>query len=464
MFRRYPQGDACQDLEVRADEARRAISRRSWIRDRNGNMLNFATVNNVYTITDSLGRVVTVTYNKTDANGVYDEVAFKGFGRTQRTIQVRFNSLGGSFPDGTTVLRPGYSLQSPSQLFPPVLNSSSSPFNPTRATAVVLPDGRQYRFRYNPYSELWRVDLPTGGAFEYEDGPGFGTYSTGVTGSASQQSGGELGIYRRVTERRVYPDGVTLEGKMVYTDASGSVTADHQDPSGNSLGKDQHFFSGSPLSSLLTLPSQATQHEPWKTGKEVTTKAYDKLNGPQLRQSDNTWSQSAPSWWTGSSDLAPPNNPVLTDAVSRLTDVTPNLVSKQHFGYDPQFFNQNLVEEYDFGFGSPGGKLRSTETFYVTGGNYTNPGADPTKNPNLRSLPSIVTIKDGSGVQRAQTTFEYDNYVVDAFHFTLVGRPSISGLDSGYLDPNTGTSTGTRRDQDRRNTPVRRLGRCLQEI
>src|SRR6185503_17768140 len=237
--------------------------------DRNGNTLNFATVNGVYTITDSLGRVVTVTYNRTDGNGVYDEIAFSGFGGAQRTIQVRFKSLGGSFPDGTPVLRPGYSLQSPAQLFPPVLNSSSSPHNPTLPTAVILPDGRQYRFRYNPYAELWRVELPTGGAFEYEDGPGFGTYSTGVIGSATQQGGGELGIYRRVTERRVYPDGVTLEGRMVYTGTSGSVTADHQDSSGNSMGKDEHHFTGSPISRLTDPPTfTATQHEPWDTGKE----------------------------------------------------------------------------------------------------------------------------------------------------------------------------------------------------
>lgn len=91
---------------------------------------------------------------------------------------------------------------------------------------------------------------------------------------------------------------------------------------------------------------------------------------------------------------------MLTDVVSTLKDVTPNLVNKQHYGYDPQFFNQILVEEYDFGNNAPGLKLRSIETQYVSGGNYTNPSTDPTKNANLRSLASSVTIKDGNGSRR----------------------------------------------------------------
>jgi RHS repeat-associated protein len=416
----------------------------TWIRDRNGNMLNFATINGVYTITDSLGRMITVTNAKSDTNGLYDEIAFKGFGQAQRTIQVRRNNLGDTFPDGATVRRPGDSLTPASQLFQSVPNSSNTPVNPLLASAVVLPDGRQYRFRYNKYIELWRVELPTGGAFEYEHGPGLGADQWGVVfGTIPGSTAQEMDVYRRVTERRVYPDGVNVEGKMIYTEAATpdgngtSVIADHRDPSGTtSLAKDEHWFFGQPRVSFFKLP---TSYDPWKYGKEFTTKSYDKLNGPQLRQADNTWTQSSPSWWTDLADSAPSNNPVLTDVVSTLTDVTPNLASKQHYAYD-QFFNKMLEEEYEFGTGAPGVKLRSTETAYVSGGNYTNPTADPTKNANLRSLPSSVTLKDGSGIPQAQTTFEYDNYTADAFHSSLTGRSGISSLDSGYVDPSTGTS------------------------
>lgn len=41
-------------------------------------------------------------------------------------------------------------------------------------TSITLPDGRQYKFYYNPYMELARIELPTGGAIEY-DWDGFGT-------------------------------------------------------------------------------------------------------------------------------------------------------------------------------------------------------------------------------------------------------------------------------------------------
>src|SRR5688572_32196441 len=46
--------------------------------------------------------------------------------------------------------------------------SSFSTFNPSRVSAVELPDGRSYQLRYNSYGELARVVLPTGAAFEYD--------------------------------------------------------------------------------------------------------------------------------------------------------------------------------------------------------------------------------------------------------------------------------------------------------
>jgi hypothetical protein len=122
----------------------------SWMRDRNGNMLTFGyTAEQAMTITDSLGRVVTVTYNNTDANGLYDQISFRGFGGTLRVIQVRFRNLGGTFPDGATVLRPTESLQPPAQLFPTIPGVTGPAVNPMLATAVILPDEREYRFRYN---------------------------------------------------------------------------------------------------------------------------------------------------------------------------------------------------------------------------------------------------------------------------------------------------------------------------
>ena len=70
----------------------------TWQRDRNGNQLTFATSTNqagqnVYTITDSLNRRVTITYSD-GATVFYDEINYTGFGRNARTIRVPRAAVG----------------------------------------------------------------------------------------------------------------------------------------------------------------------------------------------------------------------------------------------------------------------------------------------------------------------------------------------------------------------------------
>lgn len=168
----------------------------SWIRDRNGNKLtSFGGTTTGGTITDSLNRKVTVTLN----NGVgYDEISYSGFAGGPRKIRVWYDSL-------SNRLRPnsGYSVQTYYQLFPLNSASTSTSYNPSRVSKVELPDGRLYEFYYNPYGELARVVLPTGGAFEYDWGGG-------------AYPDDEL-IFRYVTERRVYlVAGGTAEHKAQY--------------------------------------------------------------------------------------------------------------------------------------------------------------------------------------------------------------------------------------------------------
>jgi hypothetical protein len=131
-------------------------------------------------------------------------------------------------------------------------------------SALQLPDGRFYRFYYNPYAELARVELPTGGAIEYDYGAGVDLpprYS-GVLGSL----GSNQEIYRRVTERRLYPNGGsggTYERRTTYSHNSsdsdsyygslsqGSVTVDDRDANGTLLARTKHYYYGSPVVSLF---------------------------------------------------------------------------------------------------------------------------------------------------------------------------------------------------------------------
>src|SRR6266404_1468928 len=130
-------------------------------RDRNGNLITFSYDGNkrVTSITDSLNRPVTVSY--ADMTSVfYDQITYKGFGGASRALKVWHTSL-------SNALRSGYSVQTYGQLF--FSWSDSTTYNPSNVvSAVELPDGRQYQFLYNPYGELARIVLPTGGAIEYD--------------------------------------------------------------------------------------------------------------------------------------------------------------------------------------------------------------------------------------------------------------------------------------------------------
>lgn len=116
-------------------------------------------------------------------------------------------------------------------------------------------DCKQYKFFYNTYGELARVELPTGGAIEYDWAAGL----TNSNASGAVNLGPVLGgadnwqIYRRVVERRIYPNGGTgssYESKMTISrpetiDASlniqsvGYVVVDHTNAAGNLLAREK---------------------------------------------------------------------------------------------------------------------------------------------------------------------------------------------------------------------------------
>lgn len=73
--------------------------------------------------------------------------------------------------------------------------------------------------------------LPTGGAYEYDYTTASGVGDDNVTGVDKE-------VYRRVIERRVKPDGTTIEGRTRYTPTTGIgdfATVDHWDGSATVL-------------------------------------------------------------------------------------------------------------------------------------------------------------------------------------------------------------------------------------
>src|SRR5580765_1775569 len=179
----------------------------TWIRDRNGNTNSYAYTNDRVTlITNSIGRQTTIEYGVNDVApyGLCDRITFKGVGGQVRIIRVSYSQLG-------ETLAPGFSLKTLDQLFPPLSPNNGPPhsqiFNGGVVSSVWLPDDgattRRYRFFYNSYSEIARVELPTGGAYEYDwEGGAFDRCNI-------RYPQGE--ILRRVKERRVINENALMQ-------------------------------------------------------------------------------------------------------------------------------------------------------------------------------------------------------------------------------------------------------------
>lgn len=450
----------------------------TWMRDRNGNKLNFTydTVNNrIIEIKDSLNRIVTIQYKVQDPQyGVCDHITYKGVGGVDRIIRVsRYALL-------STAFRPfaNYSTKLISQLFSELDGSEDTLFNPKVTNRVVLPNGKSYRLYYNEYGELERVDLPTGGVIEYRMNTGSGVVS--LCSDCDKQ------IYRRVVERRVYEKApqsanTTPTEKTTYAAAQSgpldplpwftTVTVDQLNPSGGLLGRSKHYFKGSGLASLFEATG-AKVYPVWDESREDKTEMFD-TNGTTLRRETRSYRQrAAVGWWAAwatahnlNSADEPPNDVRQVETVTRLMDVTPNLITKRtsinpstgSVGFD-QYNNQTDVWEYDFGSGSePAHPTRHTHTDYVTvhpasGIDYTAyNSSSPEQSVHIRRLPRetvvyAVNTSTGADIQpaAAKTQYAYDET-------TPLSRLGIIGWESPATTAR-GNLTTTRRWLDTSNT------------
>lgn len=415
----------------------------SWMQDRNGNRITFNYDHldqwgnpdgRVTRIVDSLNREITVAYdvNAGFPYGVCDEITFPGFGGIPRKLRISKDLL-------STALRAGFAIRTSHDLFPGLSGSSSTPFDVTVTTAVWLPDGRSYKFYYNDYGELSRVVLPTGGAIEYDWGPGINNSDIGGVAG--------LEIYRRVLERRIYPDGgsgVAFESKQTYSvpetwtgagppTTVGYVDSKQYDSGLNLLAASRHYFFGVASNFSNPVGGVGIDYSPWDTGKEYKTEALDSDGVTVLQRVEHTFDQQPPVWWAvwGNPWVFPPsNNPRLTQSVT--TWVQTNQVAKQRFFYDI-YNNRTAVEEFDYGVASsPANPTRRTETDYVTISevndiDYTGANIGSNMNlPYLRSLPQeqrVYSVSAGGGqTLAAKTHFYYDQ-------FALAQRPGIVGLN-----------------------------------
>jgi RHS repeat-associated protein len=423
-----------------------------WMRDRNGNRTTYTFTNNQVTqVVDSLGRSVTISYRQSGSNP--DTITYKGSGAESRTVRIWYAPL-------NDARRSDYELKTYRQLFPELNGTSTvNYYNAYVVSSVELPDGRRYWLRYNSYGELARVELPTGGAFEYDWEGGL----TGGTASGVMLYHGS-NIYRRVVERRVYDNGasgsnytsrMTISKPENATSGNlGYVIVEQRNAAGTLLTKEQHYYHGSARDSFDQDP---LGYGKWKEGKEWKTEVFASNGTTVLRLIEHTWQQpTASTTWpltaAETSDNVKANDPQITQTVMTLVDS--NQVSKQTFAYD-KYCNKTDVYEHDYGSGSaPPSWVRRTHTDYLTT-NPVNSLAYDTVNPStsspsvsdtfhLRSLPTQTKVFDASNNEKSRATFEYDYYVNTAPRALLLPRSGISGLDGASTTSYTPRGNVTR--------------------
>ncbi len=381
----------------------------AWMRDRNGNRLDFQ--NGV--IKDSLNREVTITTQSQGAS-YYDLITYKGSGGANRQIKIWYRPL-------EEVLRADYQVgtapytKTLTYLFG--IGSTQTVHNPLRAASVELPDGRSYQFFYNYYGELARVVLPTGGAFEY-DWIGY------VTGNSD--------IVRRVSEKRVYPNGGQGSSFSVKTVFSDNQTpsdpnnswffTEQRDSANNLLAHSRHYYYYNTLYSTFTWTP--FQNRPYDEGREHKTQSYNTSGSSVtslLRELQQVWTAT---FWTP----APPSDTRVSEKITTLADTSPALVAKEVYTYG-SYNNVTRVDEYGYGSGAAGALARYRVMQYL-GNSY-----DTNLNIHLRGLPTQEKVHDAGGTLRSQTDYEYDIYnqgTPDAFHDALTNRTNISGLDTAF--------------------------------
>jgi RHS repeat-associated protein len=400
----------------------------SWIRDRNGNKVTVGSSG----ATDSLGRRVNIHTSVQDVApyGLCDKIVFKGAGGEERVIRVSRDSL-------SNTLRAGYSIQTHTQLFPGLNGAHNIIPNtfdpPDLVSSVWLPDGRRYRLFYNSYGELARVELPTGGAIEYDYTPGSGI----LTGPGP--NGDDLQIYRRVVERRTYSDGVTLTGKMLYS----PVGITYKDANGVTLSSEGNSYISFPgAENSLFWPANLRLYGDWTEGRVNESRVGN--GGAAMRTTTTNWQQRAPlswlSWWNsldrgpGYPSDNPANDPravetiiTLNDSnqVAKTTSINPSTGEVRFDDYN----NQLDVWEYDFGAGAPGPLIRRTQTSYLTTNPYQgNVNYATDLNIHIRNLPWAVSVWDGNGAMLSNTWLEYDRYDL----YELQNCPGIVQHDGGF--------------------------------
>jgi RHS repeat-associated protein len=400
-----------------------------WTQDRNGNKIVYGYETGPYshrllTVTDSLSRTVQIEYdvNLSAPYGRCTRLTYKGFGGTEDRV-----ILIGREYDVSTLFRATQtwdSIRSPIETEDPndsIVVGGGTTQAPDVIRAIWLPNGQSYQFKYNIFGQLARIDLPTGGAIEYDFADLFNIPFDPVPS--------ELGpVTNQVSEKRVYGANGVLLSRTKFSNPSsytsgvipsnrGGVVRDVQleDPAGNRLAKSRHYFYGAPSTNYGLLV-------PWWHGKEFRTETFDLDGTTILRVNENDWQQRIPSWCSSfplcsadPGERSPTNHPFVVE--TRSTIVDGNLVSKASavnpgdgsWAFDA-YNNQTDSWVYGFGTGQPGALVKHTQTTYIN----TSANLSSSTGIYLLGLTDTTSVfavnSSGQETLASSTNIDYDEY------------------------------------------------------
>jgi RHS repeat-associated protein len=282
-------------------------------------------------------------------------------------------------------------------------------------SSIVLPDGSQYAFQYEatpgtctPYSgttcvtaRVKSVTLPTGGTITY-------AYSGGNNGILPDGS--------TATLTRTTPDGTWTYAQVKGTGAASTTTI--TDPT-------------TPTANQTVVQFQGI----YETQRQV----YQGSTSGTLLETINTCYNVT----------APPCTGTAVGLPITVRSVTPQFPSGLQAIYTYKYNSFGLLtNEYDYDYGPAGSNplIRETDVAFAALGN------------NINAFKQTVTVKDGSGTIKAQTTYNYDETSPTstsgiAQHTSVTGsRGNLTSIDypvSGLIEHLTYYDTGSiSTDQD----------------
>jgi RHS repeat-associated protein len=299
----------------------------------------------------------------TDANG--NEITESSSGVITDTLGTTALTIAGSSPTTFTYTAPNgqpatYTANYTSLTVRTHFGCSGiAEFGPTAEsllTSIALPDGTDYVFAYEQTpgfsgdytGRLASIKLPTGGTITY-------TYSGGSGGITCTDGS-------TATLTRATPDGTWT---YAHTESGTAWTTTITDPQSN---KTTINFQG----------IHETERQVYQGTTTLLETTYTCYNGDVTPANCNSFTVNLP----------------ITEQT-----VFPQWPGGQQARTDTFYNVYGLVtekDEYAYGNGAPGAVARKTSTVYATLGN------------GIVNAPASITVKDGSGIVYAQTTYCYD--------------------------------------------------------